>query len=297
MIATSPFGITGHISSRTIFGAAAFMSIPQEETNKVLELLLEFGVNHIDVAASYGDAELRLGPWMKEHRKKFFLASKTGDRTADEARRSIERSLERMQIDQLDLIQLHNLVNNEEWETAMSADGALKALIKAKEEGLVRFIGVTGHGTVAPKMHLQSLDRFEFDSVLFPFNYLLMQDDEYREDVRKLVKICQDRGIALQTIKSIARRRFREDDPQRRYSWYEPIKEVRTIRSAVHWVLSKPDLFLLTSSDLRMLKPTLEAAREYETSISVEGLESKLKTDAKNLEMEPLFIRGIAEDL
>ncbi len=172
MITKIPFGKTGHRSTRTIFGAAALGSMRQERADQVLETLLEYGVNHIDVAADYGDAELRIGPWMKEHREAFFLATKTSARTAVDARKSIQRSLERLQVDKLDLIQLHNLTDETGWETAMGPDGALEAAIEARNKGHVRFIGVTGHGTRAAEMHLRSLEHFAFDSVLLPYNYI-----------------------------------------------------------------------------------------------------------------------------
>ncbi len=179
MIKKIPFGKTGHQSTRTLFGAAGLGSMRQDRADQVLEVLLEYGVNHIDVAPSYGDAELRVGPWMKEYRTTFFLATKTGDRTAAGARDSIRRSLERLQVDQVDLIQFHNLTEGADWQIAMGPGGVLEAAIDARSEGLVRFIGVTGHGLRAPAMHLRSLERFPFDSVLFPLNYMLMQDPEY----------------------------------------------------------------------------------------------------------------------
>src|SRR3954453_23791150 len=171
MIETLAFGKTGHESTRTLFGAAAFARVDQATADSILPVLLEHGINHIDVAASYGDAELRLAPWMEQHRDRFFLATKTGDRTYEAAAASIRRSLERMHVDQVDLIQLHNLTAEEDWQTAMAAGGALEAAIEAREKGLVRFIGVPGHGVQAPMMHRRSLERFPFDSILVPFNY------------------------------------------------------------------------------------------------------------------------------
>ena len=292
MIIKMPFGNTGHQSSRVIFGAAAFMSMPQERADGYLDLLLEYGVNHIDVAASYGDAELRIGSWMKEHRDKFFLASKTGDRIASEAAESIRRSLERLQTDQLDLIQLHNLTDEEGWETAMGPGGALEAAINARDEGLVRFIGVTGHGTKAPAMHLRSLEKFEFDSVLLPCNYPLMQNPDYAADFDRLIDLCRDRGVAVQTIKSIARRRWREDDTQKRFSWYEPVKDPEVLRNTVHWLLSHPTVFLNTSSDATLLQSILEAARQFDDDTTTAALDNLLQSDANRLEMESIFLPG-----
>ena len=162
MIPTQPFGRTGHISTRTLFGAAALGNVTQAEADHTLELLLEYGVNHIDTAASYGDAELRIGPWMAQHRANFFLATKTGERTYQKAHDEIHRSLERLRVDHVDLLQLHNLAEPDEWEIAMGPDGALKAAIEAREQGLVRFIGVTGHGLGIAAMHLRSLEHFSF---------------------------------------------------------------------------------------------------------------------------------------
>jgi len=295
MIAKIPFGKTGHESTRTIFGAAALSAMRQERADQVLETLLEYGVNHIDVAASYGDAELRVGAWMKEHRESFFLATKTGERTASGARESIHRSLERLQVEKLDLIQFHNLTDEPGWETAMGPGGALEAAIDARSEGLVRFIGVTGHGTKVAEMHLRSLERFEFDSVLLPCNYMLMQSPEYASDVERLVDLCANRSVAVQMIKSIARRRWREGDTQKRFSWYEPVKEPKALIRVVYWLLSQPNIFLNTSSDATLLPSILKAASEFEGNTTRADLDPALQADASQLEMEPIFIRGVMD--
>jgi aryl-alcohol dehydrogenase-like predicted oxidoreductase len=255
----APFGQTGHESSRVIFGAAALGSMRQERADQVLTTLLEFGVNHIDTAASYGDSELRIAPWMAEHRGRFFLATKTGERTGDGARASLELSLSRLGVDFVDLIQLHNLVEPDEWEVAYGPGGAVEALSRARDEGLVRFIGVTGHGVRIARMHLRSLERFDFSSVLLPYNYTMMSDDRYRADVEALLGICEQRGVAVQTIKSVARRRWTESTGEH-YSWYEPLAEGDALVRAVRYVLGRPGLFLNSSSDARLLRPTLEAA-------------------------------------
>ncbi|MEX1103077.1 MAG: aldo/keto reductase, partial [Dehalococcoidia bacterium] len=212
MIPELPFGRTGHDSTRTIFGAAALGRLSQEKADAVLQTAMDFGVNHIDTAASYGESELRLAPLMKRHRNRFFLASKTGDRTYDAALASIRRSLERLGVDQLDLIQLHNLVDPVEWETALGPGGALEAAVEARELGLVRFIGVTGHGTRVAEMHLRSLARFAFDSVLLPYNFSMSRQPDYAADFDALIRVCRERGVAIQTIKSVARRRWQEGD-------------------------------------------------------------------------------------
>ena len=210
-----PFGRTGHMSSVTLFGAAALSRVTQAEADRTLDLLLEYGVNHIDTAASYGDAELRIGPWMARHRKDFFLATKTGDRTYADARASIHRSLERLRVDAVDLIQLHALVHPDEWDTAMGPGGALEACIEAREQGLVRYIGVTGHGLTIAAMHRRSLERFDFASVLFPVNFILLDNPAYRADVEELLAICAEREVAVQTIKSIARGRWTDGSTAR----------------------------------------------------------------------------------
>ena len=259
MIARAEFGRTGHLSSRVIFGAATLSRMRQERADELLPVLLEFGVNHIDTAAAYGDAELRLAPWLAVHREEFFLATKTGDRTGDAARRSLERSLDRLGVDQVDLIQLHNLVESDEWETAHSKGGAVDALSKARDEGLARFIGVTGHGTRIANMHLRSLERFDFDSVLLPYNFALLGDDAYRRDVEHLLELCDSRRVGVQTIKAVARRRW-TDDSMAHFSWYEPLPDGDALGRAVRYVLTTPQLFLNTSSDARLLRPILQAA-------------------------------------
>src|SRR5438270_12788630 len=206
MIATQPFGRTGHMSTRAIFGAGALGSVTQDEADRTLEVLLRYGVNHIDTAASYGDAELRIGPWMDQHRQDFFLATKTGRRTYQEARDEIHRSLERLRVDHVDLIQLHNLVDPIEWDKALSPGGALDAAVEAREQGLVRFIGVTGHGTQIAATHKRSLERFDFDSALLPYSYLTYGSRYYAENFDGLVATARERNVAVQTIKSIAYR-------------------------------------------------------------------------------------------
>jgi aryl-alcohol dehydrogenase-like predicted oxidoreductase len=284
MIERAPFGRTGHQSSRVIFGAAALGRMRQERADEVLEVLLEFGVNHLDTAADYGDSELRLAPWLATRRDEFFLATKTGDRGGDEARASLERSLERLGVDQVDLIQLHNLVEPDEWEVAMGPGGALEALVRARDEGLTRFIGVTGHGTRIAGMHRRSLERFDFDSVLLPWNYVLLQDDAYRSDVDALLAVCAERDVAVQTIKSVARRRWAEGDGPR-YAWYEPLPEGPALARAVRSVLAQPRLFLNSSSDARLLRATLEAA----SAGGAVPTEAELAADADELDVTPLF--------
>jgi predicted aldo/keto reductase-like oxidoreductase len=262
VIATAPFGSTGHESSRTIFGAAAIGAVSHAEAERTLDLLVEHGVNHIDTAASYGDAELRLAPWLREHRNRFFLATKTGERAYAAAREEIRRSLERMAVDQVDLIQLHCLVHPDEWELALSAEGALRAAIEARDEGLVRFIGVTGHGLTIAAMHQRSLERFAFDSVLFPYSHVITRDETYAADVRRLLATCRERDVAVQTIKSISRGPWGSKEPTA-VTWYEPLVEQAHIDLAVHWVLGEPGIFLNSAGDLELLPRVLDAAERF----------------------------------
>ncbi len=293
MIERIPFGHTGHDSSRTLFGAAALGAMKQDRADATLAKLDQFGVNHIDVAASYGDAELRLAPFLQTRRKDFFIATKTGLRTKDKAKDQLKASLQRMQVDQIDLIQMHNLVKTEEWEVAMGPGGALEGLIEARDEGLVRFIGVTGHGTYAPSMHIKSLQAFAFDSILVPYNYSMMDDPQYAEDFEALYELCTHRQVAMQTIKSVALRRWREDDAEKHFSWYRPIREPQPLKRAVDFVLSRPGLFLNTTSDAALLDAIFTAASDEINK--PDALE--LAADAVSLGVEPLFVRDVSDDV
>lgn len=261
MISRAPFGRTGHVSARTIFGAAALSRVTQDAADVALELILGYGIDHIDVAASYGDAELRIAPWLARlGRDRFFVATKTGQRTYEGARDEIRRSLERLGTDRIDLIQLHNLVAEDEWEVAFSYDGALRAAIEARDAGIVRFIGVTGHGVNAPRQHRRSLDRFPFDSVLFPYNFTQLAGEAYRADAEALIAVCEQRGVAMQTIKAITLGPWQGERPPTPTTWYEPLSDQHDIDLAVRWVLARPGLFLNTVGDLGLLPKVLDAA-------------------------------------
>ncbi|MPY91910.1 MAG: aldo/keto reductase [Acidimicrobiia bacterium] len=259
MIERSAFGRTGHESSRVLFGAAALGSMTQERADQLLDVLVEFGVNHLDTAASYGESELRLAPWLATRREEFFLATKTGERRGDGARASLERSLARLGVDHVDLIQLHNLVEEDDWAVAHGPGGAVEAMVQAREEGLVRFIGVTGHGLRIAGMHRRSLERFAVDSVLLPYNFVLRRDPGYRADLEALLEACAEGQVAVQTIKSVARRRW-ADDSEPHFAWYEPLRDADALGRAVRYVLGRDQLFLNTSSDARLLRPILQAA-------------------------------------
>jgi len=272
VIAKAPFGSTGHESTRTLFGAAALGALTQTEADPTLERLLERGVNHIDTAASYGDAELRLAPWLAQHRDHFFVATKTGQRDRAGAHEEIRRSLDRLGVDHVDLLQLHNLVDVIEWETALREGGALEAAVEARDEGLVRFIGVTGHGLTVAKMHFRSLERFPFDSVLLPYSYVQMRDERYGSDFEALAAVCAERGVALQTIKSTTLAPW-DGREQTAATWYEPLREQADIDLAVHWVLGRTGVFLNTVGDVTLLPKVLDAASRYESRPSDETMD------------------------
>jgi aryl-alcohol dehydrogenase-like predicted oxidoreductase len=285
VIETLTFGRTGHRSTRTIFGAAALARITQTEADAVLDMLLKHGVNHIDVAASYGDAELRVAPWLKAYRDRFFLGTKTGERTYDAAKRGIHLSLERLGVAQIDLIQLHSLADPIEWDTALSPRGALDACVEAREQGLVRYIGVTGHGTQIAATHLRSLERFDFDSVLLPYSYVMMQDAHYAAMFERVAAACRERNVAIQTIKSIAWRPW-WGRPRTRATWYEPLEDQRDIDLAVHWVLARPGIFLNTVGDTVLLPKVLDAADRF-TSAPTDAV---MREAAARLRAVPLFV-------
>jgi aryl-alcohol dehydrogenase-like predicted oxidoreductase len=277
-----------------IFGAAALGRMRQERADELLQVLFEFGVNHLDVAASYGDAELRMRPWLDEHRDRFFVATKTDERTGDGARAELERSLERLGVDRVDLIQLHNLVEEDEWQVAHGQGGAVEGLFRARDEGLVGDVGVTGHGLRIASMHLRSLERADFASVLLPYSYVLSRIASYRADTEQLLALCAERNVAVQTIKAIARRRWTNED-RPHFSWYEPCTDSAVIGRAVRYVLSNDQLFLNSSSDARLLRPILEAAT---TASSVPPpSESELEADVEALTMEALFDGGVLESI
>jgi len=263
MIEHRPFGRTGHQSTVTLFGAAALARVTQDEADRALEVLLRHGVNHIDTAARYGDSELRIGPWMARHRKDFFLATKTGSRSAREARDDIHRSLERLRVDHVDLIQMHSLGHPDDWDQAMGPGGALEALIEARDQKLVRFIGVTGHGWSIPAMHRRSLARFDFDSVLLPYNVFFAQNERYRQAFDEVLTIARERNVAVQVIKSIARGPWATTD-RTHTTWYQPLEAQADIDRAVHWAMGIPGIHLNSAGDLSLLPRFLDAASRFE---------------------------------
>jgi aryl-alcohol dehydrogenase-like predicted oxidoreductase len=286
MIDKQPFGRTGHESTRTIFGAAALARVTQDEADRTLEVLLKYGVNHIDTAPRYGDSELRIGPWMREHRHDFFLATKIAERRYKAAKEQFKRSLERLQVDHVDLLQLHNLGDPIEWQMALGPGGALDAAIEAREHGLVRFIGVTGHGTAIAAMHLKSLAYFDFDSVLLPYNYATVQIPKYADDFEAVAKLCRERNIAVQTIKAIALKPWGMNALRNKATWYEPLTEQCDIDLAVHWVMSRPGIFLNTAGDTTLLPKILDAASRYGQQFN----QNEIKSRFDSLEITTLFV-------
>ena len=287
-IATQPFGRSGHMSTRTLFGAAALGHVTQEEADRTLEVLLQYGVNHIDVAASYGDAELRIAPWLARYRSQFYVATKTDAGTAQEAKEELQRSLERMHIDYVDLWQLHNLVDPIEWDTALSPGGAIDAAVEAKKQGLIRAVGVTGHGLQIAATHRRSLERFDFDSVLLPYNYITMQSPYYAENFNALVATCQQRNVAVQTIKSIAYKPWM-GRKRTHNTWYEPLEDQQDIDLAVHWALKRPGIFLNTVGDIQLLPRVLDAANRFQED-SPGPSDEQMQALVARLGMEPLFV-------
>ena len=280
-----PFGRTGHTSTRIIFGAAALSRVSQDVADRTLDVLLEHGINHIDTAASYGDAELRIAPWLKRYPDRFFVATKTGKRTAAEARQELHRSLDRLGLDHVDLWQLHNLSDPIEWDNALSPGGAIDAAVEAREQGLVRAIGVTGHGAQIAATHRRSLQRFDFDSVLLPYNFVTVQSAYYAENFDAVQRICQERNAAVQTIKSLAYRPW-SGRPRSSTTWYEPLQEQDQIDLAVHWALGRPGIFVISAGDINLLPKVLDAAERFSTRPS----DDQMRVLVERLEMVPLFV-------
>lgn len=253
-------GRLGHDSSVIIYGAAMLSSVTQEAADASIAEALAAGINHIDVAAGYGDAELRLGPRVPEIRDRIFLATKTGERAADAAWREINTSLERLRTDRLDLIQIHAVCDVDELDKVTAPGGALEAVVRARDEGLAGGIGITGHGAAAPATHLEALRRYDFDTVLTPLNHFLVRDDGYRRDFDALAAETTRRDIGLMTIKGVARRAWPEGAERTHTTWYEPFDDPRRIAAAVTWLLSHEAVTgIATASDVRLLRHYIAA--------------------------------------
>jgi aryl-alcohol dehydrogenase-like predicted oxidoreductase len=285
MIPKAEFGRTGHHSSRVIFGAAALGHVSQNVADRALDVLLHHGVNHIDTASGYGDSELRIAPWLKREPGHFFIATKGDQRDEKGAREELHRSLDRLGVDSVDLWQLHSLADPIEWDQALSPGGALDAALTARAEGLIRWIGVTGHGAQIAATHRRSLDRFDFDSVLLPYNFITMRNDYYRANFDALLETCAERRVAVQTIKSIALRPWMDSD-HTRTTWYQPLESPADIDLAVSWVLGRPGVFLNSVGDLDLLPLVLDAAGRSKQRPADQAMEDLIARSNS----EPLFV-------
>jgi predicted aldo/keto reductase-like oxidoreductase len=256
-------GRLDHQSSVLIYGAAALSAVDQDTADRSIQQALDAGINHFDFAASYGDAELRLGPWMSRIRKDIFLATKTGDRDREGAWASINRSLERLQTDRVDLLQLHAVGDLDELGKVLGKGGAIEAAVRAKDEGLIGDIGITGHGDQAAATHLEGLRRFPFATVLTPLNPVLWRDPVFRANYEALVGEVKRQDAGLMTIKTASRRNWPDGADQTHSTWYEPFTDDERIRATVSWVLAHDEITgLATSGDVRLLGPIIAAERD-----------------------------------
>jgi aryl-alcohol dehydrogenase-like predicted oxidoreductase len=258
-------GRLGRENSVLIFGGAALAEVTEEEADSAISLALEAGVDHFDTAADYGDSELHYGRWMPEIRDQIFLSTKTGERDGDAARRQIEASLERLQVDRVDLIQLHAVGDLEDLDRATRSGGSLESAVEAREEGLVGAVGITGHGHEAPATHLEALRRYPFDTVLTPWNYILSTDESYSRDFEALVEEIMRQDAGLMTIKTVSRRNWPEGNPlegQRRSTWYEPFEEQEYVDAAVSFVLAREEIAGIPMvGDTSLIETMIEAER------------------------------------
>lgn len=281
------FGRTGHMSTVAIFGAAAFWEISQREADRVMERVIEAGVNHIDVAPSYGQAEQRIGPWMPRERERFFLGCKTMERSREGAWAELKRSLQLLQTDHFDLYQLHAVTSMEELDACTRAGGALDAAVEARDRGLTRYIGITGHGIDAPAIYLEALNRFEFDSILFPLNFVQMGIPKYRETAEALIATCRARDVGTMVIKTISKGPW-GDKQKTATTWYEPFDQMEIIQEAVNFALSYEVTGLCTAGDVNVLPLVLQACENF-TPMSKAEREAMIQSGQQ---FEPLFPQG-----
>jgi aryl-alcohol dehydrogenase-like predicted oxidoreductase len=285
VIPRQPFGRTGHLSTRIIFGSYALSDVTQKEADHVLEMLLAYGINHIDTARMYGNAEKCIGSWMKEHREDFFLATKSRSRSYKGAWKDLKQSLELLRVEHVDLWQMHGLTNPVGWEKVMGPGGALEAFIEARESKLVRYLGVTGHGSKVPAMHKRSLEHYDFDTVLLPYSYWQMQDPHYAAAFNALIAVCRERSVAAQTIKSIARRPWKERPKTYNTYFYEPLEAQDAIDKSVHWALGLQDSFVISAGDIQLLPRILAAADRYEKPPA----DAEMEALVQELKIQPIF--------
>ena len=281
---TRRFGQTGHMSTVAIFGAACLGKVTQAEADATIEKVIAAGVNHIDVAPSYGEAELRLGPWMARERQHFFLGCKTTERTKEGAAAELRRSLERLRVDSFDLFQLHAVKTMEELDQVTAPGGALEAVLEARAEGLAKFIGITGHGVDAPAIYLEALRHFDFDSVLFPLNFVQYANPTYRKNAEELIRQCRTRDVGTMVIKSICQRPW-GNRPQVYNTWYEPFTDIEHIQPAINFALSQDVTGLCTVGDITLLPLVLEACEHFKPM----SAEQQAALIAAAGQYEPLF--------
>ena len=281
---TRRLGRLGHMSSVLIYGGAALADVSQDDADRSIEMALEAGINHIDTAADYGESELRLGPWMPRIRERIFLATKTGDREAGAAYDSLRRSVERLQTDHVDLIQLHAVGSVEELDGVTRSGGALEGVIRARDEGLARGIGITGHGPGVAAVHLEACRRFPFDTVLTPYNFVLARDARFRSGFDALVEFATASDIGLMVIKSIARNNWRADGPRPYDTWYEPLDEQASVDAAVRFALGRSEITgLATAGDVRLLPLMIEAERRREAAEGTDRIDLDAVPDTGSL--------------
>lgn len=282
---TRRLGRTGHFSSIAIFGGAALGRVTQAVADEAIALAIRYGINHIDIAPSYGSAEERVGPWLARQRERFFVGCKTTERTRDGAGAELRRSLQRLQTDRFDLYQIHAVTSMDELDEAMRSGGAIEALTQARDEGLTQFLGITGHGAQTPRIFLEALRRFPFDTVLFPLNFIQCANTDYREAADELIAMCHDRDVGTMIIKSITKRPWGDREPTHA-TWYEPFTDPDLIQQAVDYALSHDVTGICTAGDTRVLPHVLKACEQFQPM----GEEQKASLRAKASQYEPLFV-------
>lgn len=278
------FGRSGHMSTVAIFGGAAFYEIPQADADRVMEQVIEAGINHIDIAPSYGQAEERVGPWMKRERGRFFLGCKTMERTREGAWNELRQSLKRLQTDSFDLYQCHAITTMQELDAVTMPGGALEAFEEARREGLVKHLGITGHGVNAPEIYLEALQRFDFDSVLFPLNFVQMGNPDYRRHAKELISVCRAKDVGTMVIKSVTKAPW-GDRQHTATTWYEPFDQMDEIQRAVNFALSYEITGLCTPGDVRILPMFLQACENF-VELNHEQIEELIELGRQ---YEPLF--------
>lgn len=278
------FGRSGHMSTIAIFGAAAFYEISQSEADRVMELVIESGINHIDIAPSYGQAEERVGPWMPRERGRFFLGCKTMERTRDGAWNEMQQSLKRLQTESFDLYQCHAITTMDELDAVTMKGGALEAFEQARREGQTKYIGITGHGINAPEIYLEALRRYDFDSVLFPLNFVQMANPEYRRHAKELISVCRARDVGTMIIKSICKGPW-GDKPPTATTWYEPFDQMDEIQRAVNFALSYEVTGICTAGDARILPMVIQACENF-TELGHDEMEEMIESGKR---YDPLF--------